>query len=135
MADAYVLDAYAILALLGNEEGAEAVADLLARTDVELSASAINVGEVYYILRRRRGESAALEAEAALYEHPRLKVAPADRERIRWAGALKAQGGLSLADSFAAALALEIGAALVSGDSEFAPLEAKGLRMYWLARP
>ncbi len=129
-----MLDAYAIVAVLGGETGAEAVAELVGREGVDLYVSAINVGEVYYILRRRRGEAAATTAESALYEHPRIKVMPIDRDRIRQAGDIKARGGLSLADAFAAALAVELGATLVTGDPEFRPLEEIGLTVHWLPR-
>lgn len=61
--ESYVLDAYAILALLGGEKGAHAAAELVSQARANLFVSAVNVGEVYYTLRRWRGESATVEAE------------------------------------------------------------------------
>ncbi|MCL6597031.1 MAG: type II toxin-antitoxin system VapC family toxin [Firmicutes bacterium] len=132
VAEAYFLDAYAVLALLGGEPGAEATARFLEQPHAHFFISAINVGEVYYILLRLRGEAAAAAAEAALYAHPKLEVVAADRDRIRRAGEIKAESGLSFANAFAAALSLELGAILVTGDPEFRQLEARGLLVHWL---
>lgn len=134
MASSFVLDSYAILALLGGETGAEEVALILSALESGLAVSAVNVGEVFYILRRRRGLEAAVSAEEAIYGHPRLKVAEASRERIRAAALLKADGGLSFADAFALALAKELGGTLVTGDPEFAKWERDGQSIRWISR-
>lgn len=133
MAERFVLDAYAVLALLDDEPGADDVAAILSAQDCEILISAINVGEVDYILRRRAGVEKARAAEDAVYDHPRIQIAEATRDRIRAAAELKAGGGLSLGDAFAAALARELEAALVTGDPEFKRLEGEGLRLRWLA--
>ena len=49
-----------------------------------------------------------------------IAVIAVDRERASRAGALKQKHGLGYADSFAAELAIERGAWLVSADPEFA---------------
>ncbi len=133
MAERFVLDAFAVLALLGDEPGADEVSLLLSDQSNEILISAVNVGEVDYILRRRAGAARARQAEDAVYDHPRIRVAEATRDRIRAAAAVKATGGLSLADAFAASLAREVDAALVTADREFESLEAAGLRLRWLA--
>ena len=132
MADQFVLDAYAVLALLGNEAGADEVTAIVSAPQNEVLMSAINVGEVHYILSRRAGPDRARAAEDAVYGHPGIRVAEATRDRIRAAAAVKAAGGLSLADAFAASLAQEHDAVLVTGDPEFKPLESRGLRVQWL---
>jgi predicted nucleic acid-binding protein len=129
-----VLDSFAILSLLEGEAGADGVAGLLASPGNEIYMSSMNVGEVYYVMMRRRGKDAANLVEAAIYDHPRLQVVEADRARIRDAAEIKSLGKLSLADSFAAALALKLDATLVTGDPEFARLEAEGLSLFWLPR-
>lgn len=129
MAEPVVLDAYAVLAVLGDEPAAEEVARILSNHGYAVFMSAINVGEVQYILLRRQGAEAARKVEDAIYDHPRIQVANATRERIRAAAEIKTKGGLSLADSFAAALALELGAELVTGDPEFESLVGLGLRI------
>ncbi len=53
--DRWVLDSYAIMAWLGNEPGSDQVARLLSTPSVALYVSAINVGEVYYLLGRQGG--------------------------------------------------------------------------------
>ena len=46
MPERFVLDAYAVLALLGDEPGADEVAGVLSTPEAELFISSINVGEV-----------------------------------------------------------------------------------------
>ena len=135
MPDRYVLDAFALLALFTDESGADRVAAIIEDSHNLLHVSAVNVGEVYYILRRTRGQHVAREAEATIFEQPNLQVVEATWERIRSAAEIKAEGGLSFADSFAAALSLELSAPLVTGDLEFANLERRGtIRVEWLPR-
>lgn len=131
MGERVVLDAFAVLALLGDEPGAADVAALL-ESKTSIFMSAVNVGEVIYIVTRVQGQEAAREVEDALYEHPRIEVLAATRDRIRAAAHVKARGGVSLADAFAAALALELDADLVTGDPEFRTLSDAGLRIRWL---
>jgi predicted nucleic acid-binding protein len=132
----YVLDANALTGLLEDREGTAAkVERLLAeafRHDLPLWMSAVNWGEVFYITWRRYGESKAREAEAKLQEMP-IAVIAADRERASRAGALKEKHGLGYADAFAAELAIERGAWLVTADPQFAKV-GKGLSVYSLPR-
>ena len=135
MHDHYVLDAFALLALFTNESGADQVAAIVENGHNLLHVSVVNVGEVYYVLRRARGQPVAREAEATIFEQPNLQVVEATWERIRSAAEIKAEGGLSFADSFAAALSRELSAPLVTGDPEFARLEERGaIRVEWLPR-
>lgn len=128
-AEPIVLDAYAVLSVLGDEPGADEVAGILSNPAYTVFINAINVGEVTSIVLRRHGPEEARKVEDAIYDHPRIQVAGATRERIRAAAELKAGAGLSLADAFAAALALELGAELVTGDPEFESLVGRGLRL------
>jgi predicted nucleic acid-binding protein len=115
--------------------GAQKVRHLLseaARLDVPLLMSAVNWGEVFYIAWRRHGEAKALEAEARLQEMP-IAVISADRERASRAGALKQKHSLGYADAFAAELAIERGAWLVTADPEFSKV-GKALAVYSLPR-
>jgi predicted nucleic acid-binding protein len=51
------------------------------------------------------------------------------------AASLKARFPISYADAFAAALAIERGARLITGDHDFQPLEvARLLKIQWLTR-
>lgn len=94
--------------------------------------SAVNWGEVFYIAWRRHGEAKAREAEARVRELPILIMA-VDKDRASRAGALKEKHGLSYADAFAAELAIECGASLVTADPEFTKL-GRSLSVYSLPR-
>lgn len=100
--------------------------------DLPLLMSAINWGEVFYVAWRRHGETYAWQAEAKLRELP-IAVIAADRERASRAGALKQKHGLGYADSFAAELAIDRGAWLITADPEFTKV-GKGLSIYPLPR-
>ncbi len=132
----YVLDANALIAFFEFRRGAaEKVRHLLgeaARQDLPLLMSAVNWGEVFYTEWRYRGENKAREAEANLLEMP-ITVVAADRERASRAGTLKQKHGLGYADAFAAELAMERGAWLVTADPEFQKV-GKVLPIYPLPR-
>jgi predicted nucleic acid-binding protein len=132
----YVLDANALAGFFEGRRGsAEKVRHLLgeaARLDAPLLMSAVTWGEVFYIEWRYRGEVKARQAEASLLEMP-ITVIAVDRERATRAGALKQRHGLGYADAFAAELAIERGAWLVTADPEFQKI-GKGLPVYSLPR-
>jgi predicted nucleic acid-binding protein len=132
----YVLDANALIGFFENRQRvAEKVRQLLGealRQDLPLLMSAVNWGEVFYIAWRRHGEERAREADARVQRMP-IAVIAADRERASRAGAIKEKHGLGYADAFAAELAMEQGAWLVTADPEFAKV-GKGLSVYSLPR-
>jgi len=132
----YVLDANALIGFFEDREGTAAKIDHLLnealRHDLPLLMSAVNWGEVFYTEWRYRGEAKALEAEANLLELP-IAVIAVDRERASRAGALKQKHGLGYADAFAAELAIERGALLVTADPEFAKV-GRTLSVYPLPR-
>ena len=132
----YVLDANALIAFFEIRRGAaEKVRHLLgeaARQDSPLLMSAINWGEVFYTEWRYRGEAKDRASESSLLEMP-IAVIAVDRERATRAGALKPKHGLGYADAFAAELAIERGAWLVTADPEFQKV-GKGLAVYTLPR-
>jgi len=103
------------------------VADAL-RQDVPLLMSAVNWGEVFYTAWRRHGEAEARRANARLLEMP-ITVIAVDRDRATGAAALKQKHNLGYADAFAAELAIEREAWLVTADSEFSKL-GKTLLVY-----
>lgn len=133
MSKRYVLDSYALLALLQDEPGSQDVQDLITRDGTRVFVSEINLGEVFYILLREFGESAALDLETRVFETPKIGVMETSWERVKAAARIKAIGGLSFADCLGASLAQELGATLVTGDPEFAFLEKEGnLKVLWL---
>jgi predicted nucleic acid-binding protein len=132
----YVLDANALLGLFEDREGTagkiEHLLEQALRQDLPLLMSAVNWGEVFYIAWRRHGESKTREAEMRLQELP-VAVISVDRERASRAGELKQQHSLGYADAFAAELAIERGAWLVTADPEFSKV-GKSLSVYSLPR-
>lgn len=133
MTKTYVLDSFAILALLNREQGSTIVADLLKRTEtneIEMLMTWINVGEVAYIVERRSGVGQVYQVLGNL-ETTKINFVDADRTLTLAAAHLKAQYPLSYADAFAAALAQLEKATLLTGDPEFRALE-KELTIQWL---
>jgi predicted nucleic acid-binding protein len=132
----YVLDANALIGFFEGRPGvSEKVQRLLSdalRQDSPLLMSAVNWGEVFYMEWRYRGEAMAREAEATLQRMP-IAVIAADRERATRAGTLKQRHGLGYADAFAAELAMERSAWLVTADPEFSKV-GKALSVYSLPR-
>ncbi len=112
---AVCLDAWAVLAWL---EGLEPAAE---RVERELRSgtaimSWINLGEVLYVLARRRARAEALEVVATLRRlvHPELPT----EARVIEAAELRGRHAISYADAFALATAMAHGAVLLTGDPE-----------------
>ena len=131
-----VLDANALISFIElRRVAAEKVRDLLAealRQDVPLLMSAVNWGEVLYVVWRRHGELKARSAEITLQQLP-IVVMSADQPRASRAAALKHKHNLGFADAFAAELAIERDALLVTADPDFAKV-GKALLVYSLPR-
>ncbi|MDA1275656.1 MAG: PIN domain-containing protein [Verrucomicrobia bacterium] len=133
MPAAPVLDSHALLALLRDEPGAEAVATLLEKAgqrDQPLHMTEANYAEVQYTIRRKDGDAAWRTIAGALVAAP-IQFHPVDRHLANLAADFKTRFKMSLADAFAAALAKEKKAELVTGDPEFKALE-KELKIVWL---
>lgn len=134
MAATQVLDSYALLALLRDEPGAETVADLLERAGQQnrsVHMTEVNYAEVQYTIRRKDGETVWASIAGELLAAP-IEFHAADRRLADVAAGFKARFRISLADAFAAALAKERKAELVTGDPEFRVLE-KEIKIRWLA--
>lgn len=133
MTDAYVLDSYAVLALLGREAGSEDVAALLRQAQegtATLLMTWVNAGEVVYIVERRAGTGRAYQALTFL-EAAGVQMVAVERELALAAARLKAEHALAYADAFAAALAASTNATLVTGDPEFRAVKGV-VRIRWV---
>jgi predicted nucleic acid-binding protein len=132
----YVLDANALVGLFEDRKViAEKVERLLGEAllrGLPIFMSAVNWGEVFYTEWRYRGEALALAAEAKLHVMP-IAIISVDHERATRAAALKQKHGLGYADAFAAELAIERSAWLVTADPEFAKV-GQALSVYSLPR-
>jgi predicted nucleic acid-binding protein len=126
MITAYLLDAWAFLALLQREDpAASRVRSLLQEAElqkVKLYLSIINLGEIYYSIGKAKGRG---EAEGTLKTVQRLPITilPATDKTVLAAAALKMDYAISYADAFAAAEAKRRGFTLVTGDPELFQLQ------------
>ena len=130
---AMVLDSWAALAYLGGESSAQEVADLITGAHeirVPMYMSTINAGEVWYILAREISEAKADEALADLTGLG-IEMIAADWPLTRLAGTFKSHHKMSYADCFAAALAKDRKAELVTGDNEFKQVKGE-VNVRWL---
>jgi len=121
------------MAYFEDEPAAEKVADIIAEAHDEetpLFMSVVNAGEVWYILARRTSES---EANRGVHELRQLGIEfiEADWNLAHQAAGFKSKHKMSFADCFAAALAKDKKAHLVTGDKEFRQVEQE-LSMIWL---
>lgn len=129
----FVLDSFAVLALLNDEPGAARVEELLRQAragEATLAMSLINLGEVAYIVECRHGEADVRSILAFLTVMP-LDFYSADIGRVLTAAHLKAENSIAYADAFAGALALELDATLLTGDPEFHSLEGT-IALEWM---
>ncbi len=129
----YVFDAGAILAWLLDKPGVLRVRRLIEeamRGHSEILMSAVNFGEVYSTLLRAYDVDRASVMMRTLQPLP-IELLPVDRQGALSAAAVKVKYRLYYADSFAAALAIERKATLVTGDSDFRRL-GHGFPILWL---
>ena len=128
-----VVDAHALLRFLQDEEGAEIVEQHLKKArigEANLFMSEINLGEVYYMTVRRFGVE---HARVRLNEIRQLSLefVPALWSLVQSAAELKAEYAVSYADCFAAATAMDLDAAVMTGDPEFKKL-SRAIEMIWV---
>jgi predicted nucleic acid-binding protein len=119
-----VFDASALFAYLQKKPGAPKVSEFLkdaVRGSAQVLISAVNYGEVYGRILRDYGPEQALTTMHAVSPLP-IEVVDATPQRAFQAAGIKAQYKLHYVDSFAAALAIEHKATLVTSDSDFRKL-------------
>ena len=129
----FVLDTFAVMTYLGHEAGSDAVEDILQRAKlgksepeaVSLFMNYINLGEVYYMVKREEGEEKAREA-LAMIKNWNIEFIGVDERLALDAGGVKSSFPISYADCFAFATAQLLDAKLVTGDPEFRKLEHVG---------
>ena len=117
----FVLDTSALLALRGNEPGADRVETLLTRAkngQNRLWISFMSRMEILYIIGREEGEVSARDA-LRLIDSFRIEWVSCEPQILEIASSLKAGGGLSIADSWIGATAIARNAMLIHKDPEF----------------
>jgi ribonuclease VapC len=133
MPGAQVLDSYALLAYFrGEPRGAQVrvLLDRAAESGEALEMSDVNYAEVKYTLLKKDGAETWARAAEVLPSLP-IEFHSTSRALADSAADFKARFKISLADGFAAALAKQQGAELVTGDPEFKPL-AREIKIIWL---
>jgi predicted nucleic acid-binding protein len=130
---AYVLDSWAIISYFQDEPAAEKVEQIISDAhehDIPLLMSVVNAGEVWYIKARRSSTAAA---DTAIQEMRQLGIhfVEVDWALANEAAKFKAKHRMSFADCFAAALAKERAATLLTGDPEFKQV-AQVITINWL---
>lgn len=127
-----VLDSWGIMEWIAGRLPGDAVARLLDEAEAGaawLLMSAINVGEVYYFLRKNQSEALALHWREAVGTLP-VTIEVPTQEDIWNAATLKGRFPISYADAFAAALAQKYKCPVVTGDHEFRSV--KDLLLEWI---
>ena len=130
---ARVLDSFALIAYFRDEPGAEMMETLLVfagKKDDPVLMTDVNYAEVKYSILKKDGADAWAEAAKILPGLP-IEFHSTTRTLADTAADFKARFKMSLADAFAAALAKEKKAELVTGDTEFKALERE-IKIHWL---
>jgi predicted nucleic acid-binding protein len=110
-----VLDSWAVMSYLQDEAPAAMQVETLLQ-DERPVMSWINVGEIFYILRRRHGEP---HARAAVHDlRGVVTVELPTTDRVIDAARVKSDHAMAYADAFAAATTIACGAVLWTGDPE-----------------
>jgi predicted nucleic acid-binding protein len=129
----YVLDASALFVFLQKKPSAHKVSELFKealRGRAEVLMSAVNCGEVYGGILRQHGPERAAVALSAIYPLP-VQLIDATLQRVLRAAEVKVRYKLYYADTFAASLAMEHKATLVTSDSDFRSL-GNTVSILWL---
>jgi predicted nucleic acid-binding protein len=126
-----LIDSFALLAYLKQENNYTKVANLLSSKENQLLMNEINIGETFYILARERGlDKAEYFVNAVLPNLPITKIGNMLPEVIQ-AAKIKAQYPISYADCFAVATAIREKAVIITGDPDFKFVE-KMVKVDWL---
>lgn len=128
-----LLDSFAILAWMQDEDGAQVVEDLLygaKRGEEQILMNIVNLGEVFYRCARVQDLQFARETLDRIRLLP-IRIIPCPNDLVLQAAEIKAEYSIAYADAFLAATALREDAQVVTGDPEFKKLEHL-IRILWL---
>lgn len=136
MQPAFALDSFALLTWLNGEPGHARVTQVLRlaqQGQARVLLCALNLGEVLYIIERRRGLTNAQRTQALIESLPIEEVLP-DRALMLDAAHLKVHHPISYVDAFVVALARRESAVILTGDPEFESAQDVA-RVEWLIPP
>lgn len=132
----YILDSFAIIAFLKDEEGSNKVEELLRSAEngtIQLFMHAINLGEIFYTVFKQSGEIQALNVYSKVRQYPVEFLFDLSESFLLSAVSLKGTYPISYADAFAVATAIERSGILVTGDPELKRLEKdKKVEILWI---
>ena len=129
-----LLDSFALLAYLNQEDGFDKVRRLLAdaqKSSLPVLMNEMNVGETYYIIHRKRGHEQAEYFLGPILTGLPISVISNDFNSVISAAKIKAQHAISFADCFAVATAQRENAVILTSDPEFKNV-AKLVEIDWL---
>lgn len=129
-----LLDSFALLAYLNQEDGFDKVRRVLAeaqKSGLHVLMNEMNVGETYYIVHRRRGPEQAEYFLGPVLAGLPIAVISNDFAAVISTAKIKARYALSFADCFAVATAQRENAVVLTGDPEFKEV-AKLVEIDWL---
>ena len=129
-----LLDSFALLAYLNQEDGFDKVRRLLAdaqKSSLPVLMNEMNVGETYYIIHRKRGHEQAEYFLGPILTGLPISVISNDFNAVISAAKIKAQHAISFADCFAVATAQRENAVILTSDPEFKNV-AKLVEIDWL---
>jgi len=128
-----VFDSWAIIAYFEDEPAGKIIEEIIIdanEREIPMYMSVVNAGEVWYIVARQTSPSEAdsiisdLRSLGIQFENPDWKAS-------RQAAVFKSKHKMSYADAYAAALAIQKNAHLVTGDNEFKQVE-KEIKILWV---
>ena len=142
MRENIILDSWAIIAWLQGEAEGRKVKDLISWIGgdkdleakiknligkdkigiVRLFLNIINLGEVFYILGRRKGENEATETIEEIKQNP-IEIVPVSNSLVFKAASFKIKYSIAYADAFAIATAIIQEGCLLTGAPELKDLE------------
>lgn len=131
----YILDAFAFMAYLENEAGAERIEVILEEAEkgkAHAYMSIINLGEVVYNTERKHGLAKAQDALGMIQKMP-IEILPADNQTVLAAAHIKANYPLSYADAFVVVAAQKINGIIMTADPEFQDI-TELVEIEWLRR-
>jgi len=144
-----VLDSWSIIAWLQGESPGEKVRNLVnwvngerdsedkirsligqsKIVEIRLLVNIINLGEVFYILGRRKGEQEAKETIDEIKENP-LEIIPVSNSLVFKAASIKMNHLIAYADAFAIATAITQKGSLLTGDPELK--DVRDIPIIWI---
>jgi len=134
----FVLDSFAVIAFLQDEEGAGQVEDILREGDKgknKIYMHALNLGEIYYNVFRVEGEKLANIVWAKVKNFPIAFIDDLSEGFLLSAARIKGTYPVSYTDAFAVATAIDKEATLITGDRDFMPIERDGkVKVLWINR-